>query len=175
VRKYGDNFSQAAYMSDWTRTNGHLYQDIQLIRTVVYIVLALVIAVACFNIVSALVMSVKEKSKEIAILKTIGATSSDIAAIFILKGLYHGLKGALIGTVIGVLLALYLSEIIAFIEVVLGTQVFSDDIYFTGSIPSKLNWIDVVITASLVIFISTIATLYPAKQAASVEPTANLH
>jgi lipoprotein-releasing system permease protein len=175
VRKYGFNFSQAAFMSDWTRTNGHLYQDIQLIRTVVYIVLALVIAVACFNIVSALVMSVKEKSKEIAILKTIGATNTDIGSIFILKGLYHGLKGALVGTVVGVLLALYLPEIIALIEAVLGTQVFSGDIYFTGSIPSKLDWLDVVITASLVIVISTIATLYPAKQAANVEPTANLH
>jgi lipoprotein-releasing system permease protein len=175
VRKYGFNFSQAAFMSDWTRTNGHLYQDIQLIRTVVYIVLALVIAVACFNIVSALVMSVKEKSKEIAILKTIGATNTDIGSIFILKGLYHGLKGALVGTVVGVLLALYLPEIITLIEVVLGTQVFSGDIYFTGSIPSKLDWLDVVITASLVIVISTIATLYPAKQAANVEPTANLH
>jgi lipoprotein-releasing system permease protein len=175
VRKYGFNFSQAAFMSDWTRTNGHLYQDIQLIRTVVYIVLALVIAVACFNIVSALVMSVKEKSKEIAILKTIGATNTDIGSIFILKGLYHGLKGALVGTVVGVLLALYLPEIITLIEVVLGTQVFSGDIYFTGSIPSKLDWLDVVITVSLVIVISTIATLYPAKQAANVEPTANLH
>jgi lipoprotein-releasing system permease protein len=175
VRKYGYNFSQAAYMSDWTRTNGHLYQDIQLIRTVVYIVLALVIAVACFNIVSALVMSVKEKSKEIAILKTIGATNNDIAVIFILKGLYHGLKGAAIGTVVGVLLALYLPEIIMFVEFVLGTKVFSGDIYFTGSIPSKLDWFDVLITASLVIVISTFATLYPAKKAAGVEPAANLH
>jgi lipoprotein-releasing system permease protein len=175
VRKYGYNFSQAAYISDWTRTNGHLYQDIQLIRTVVYIVLALVISVACFNIVSALVMSVREKSKEIAILKTIGATNSHIASIFILKGLYHGLKGAFIGTVIGVLLALYLTDIIGFIESILGSKVLSGDIYFTGSIPSKLDWSDVLITVSVVISISTIATLYPAKQAASIEPAANLH
>ena len=175
VRKYGFGFSQAAYMSDWTRTNGHLYQDIQLIRTVVYIVLALVIAVACFNIVSALVMSVKEKSKEIAILKTIGATGADIAAIFVLKGLYHGLKGALIGSLVGVLLALYLPSILSVIETLFNTQMFSGDIYFTNSIPSKLHWADVIVTASLVIVISILATLYPAKQAASVEPTANLH
>jgi lipoprotein-releasing system permease protein len=141
----------------------------------VYIVLALVIAVACFNIVSALVMSVKEKSKEIAILKTIGATNTDIAFIFILKGLYHGLKGALIGTIIGVVLALYLSEIIAFIEFLLGSQVLSGDIYFTGTIPSKLHWLDVIVTAALVVSISTLATLYPARQASKVEPTANLH
>lgn len=76
---------------------------------------------------------------------------------------------------LGVLLALFLPEIISFIETLLGTQVFSGDIYFTGSIPSKLAWLDVVITASLVVVISTIATLYPAKQAANIEPTANLH
>lgn len=175
VRKYGYDFPQAAFMSDWTRTNGHLYQDIQLIRTVVYIVLALVIAVACFNIVSALVMSVKEKSKEIAILKTIGATNGNIASIFILKGLYHGLKGAFIGTVLGVLLALFLTDIISFIEVIIGNKVLSGDIYFTGSIPSKLNWLDVLVTALVVIVISTLATLYPAKQAANIEPAANLH
>lgn len=175
VRKYGYEFPQAAYMSDWTRTNGHLYQDIQLIRTVVYIVLALVIAVACFNIVSALVMSVKEKSKEIAILKTIGATDKNIASIFILKGLYHGLKGAIIGTIVGVLLALFLPDIINFIELLIGEKVFSGDIYFTGSIPSKLHWTDVLITAFLVIIISVVATLYPAKQAANIEPAANLH
>jgi lipoprotein-releasing system permease protein len=175
VRKYGNEFPQAAYMSDWTRTNGHLYQDIQLIRTVVYIVLALVIAVACFNIVSALVMSVKEKSKEIAILKTIGATSANIASIFILKGIYHGVKGALIGTFFGVLLALFLSDIIHVIESIIGTKIISGDIYFTGSIPSKLDWLDVIITVSVVIVISTLATLYPAKQAANIEPAANLH
>lgn len=175
VRKYGFDFPQSAYMSDWTRTNGHLYQDIQLIRTVVYIVLALVIAVACFNIVSALVMSVKEKSKEIAILKTIGASNRNIASIFILKGLYHGVKGALIGTVLGVLLAVFLSDIINFIETTIGVSVLSGDIYFTGTIPSKLEWFDVVVTASLVIVISTLATLYPAKQAANIEPAANLH
>lgn len=175
VRQYGNEFPQAAYMSDWTRTNGHLYQDIQLIRTVVYIVLALVIAVACFNIVSALVMSVKEKSKEIAILKTIGATNANIASIFILKGIYHGIKGALIGTFFGVLLALFLSDIINLIESIIGVKVISGDIYFTGSIPSKLHWFDVLITVSVVIVISTLATLYPAKQAANIEPAANLH
>jgi len=175
VREYGFDFPQAAYMSDWTRTNGHLYQDIQLIRTVIYIVLALVIAVACFNIVSALVMSVKEKSKEIAILKTIGATNGNIASIFILKGLYHGLKGAFIGTVLGVLLALFLTDIIGFIEMLIGSELMSGDIYFTGSIPSKLDWFDVVVTATLVIVISTLATFYPAKQAANLEPAANLH
>ncbi len=175
IREYGYQFEQAAYISDWTRTKGHLYQDIQLIRMVVYIVLALVISVACFNIVSALVMSVEEKSKEIAILKTIGATSTSIALIFVFKGLYHGLKGALIGTLIGVLLALYLSEIIYALEWVTGSEFISGDIYFTKSIPSKLNWIDVLLTSSMVVVIAVIATLYPARQAAKLAPATNLH
>ena len=175
VRQYGYRFTQAAYMSDWTRTNGHLYQDIQLIRTVVYIVLALVIAVACFNIVSALVMSVKEKRKEIAILKTIGATDQNIAFVFVLKGLHHGLKGAFIGTIVGVLLAYFLGDIIAIIETILNTQMLSSDIYFTGSIPSKLQFIDVLLTVSMVIVISVLATLYPASKAAGIKPADNLH
>jgi len=175
VREYGYSFDQAAYMSDWTRTNGHLYQDIQLIRTVVYIVLALVIAVASFNIVSALVMSVKERSKEIAILKTIGATNMSIAMIFILKGLYHGVKGAFVGTILGVFLALFLSDIISAIEFVLNIQLLSSDIYFTRSIPSKLVAVDVFYTVSLVLFIAVCSTLYPAVKAAGVQPAANLH
>lgn len=175
VRDYGYSFDQAAYMSDWTRTNGHLYQDIQLIRTVVYIVLALVIAVASFNIVSALVMSVKERSKEIAILKTIGATNTSIALIFVFKGLYHGVKGAFVGTIIGVLLALFLSDIITSIEFVFNTKMLSSDIYFTRSIPSKLEVIDVLVTVSLVLFIAVCSTLYPAIKAAAIQPAANLH
>lgn len=175
IREYGYQFEQAAYISDWTRTKGHLYQDIQLIRMVVYIVLALVIAVACFNIVSALVMSVEEKSKEIAILKTMGATNRSIALIFVFKGLYHGLKGALIGTVVGVLLALYLSEIIFIFEWILGTEFISGDIYFTKSIPSKLDWTDVLLTSFIVLLIAVLATLYPARQAAKLAPATNLH
>ncbi len=175
IREYGYSFNQAAYMSDWTRTHGHLYQDIQLVKTLVYIVLTLVIGVASFNIVSSLVMSVKERRKEIAILKTIGSQNLDIALIFVYKGLYHGVKGALIGTVIGVLLALYLSQIIEIIEYISGIQILSGDIYFTSTIPSKLSWVDVVFTDVLVLVIAILSTIYPAKQAIKLSPVENLH
>lgn len=174
VRQYGFQFNQAAYMSDWTRTHGHLYQDIQLIRTVVYIVLALVIAVASFNIVSALVMSVKEKSREIAILKTLGASNRNIASIFVMKGLYHGVSGATIGTIIGVLLAVFLGDIIRFVEDIFNTELLSGDIYFTGTIPSQLQWLDVALTVLIVLSITTLATLYPAYKAAQLDPATNL-
>ena len=104
MRDIGYSFEQHVYMSDWTRTQGHLYQDIQLVRTVVYIALTLVIAVACFNIVSTLVMAVNEKQAEIAMLKTMGARDSLIVKVFVAQGLINGLVGTLIGSVAGVLL-----------------------------------------------------------------------
>ena len=114
-------------------------------------------------------MSVKERSKEIAILKTIGATNTSIALIFVFKGLYHGVKGAFVGTIIGVLLALFLSDIITSIEFVFNTKMLSSDIYFTRSIPSKLEVIDVLVTVSLVLFIAVCSTLYPAIKAAAIQ------
>ncbi|WP_371193137.1 FtsX-like permease family protein [Glaciecola sp. SC05] len=175
VRQYGFNFDQAVYMSDWTRTHGHLYQDIKLVRAVIYIVLILVISVASFNIVSSLVMSVKEKSREIAILKTMGTSDSQIQKIFIAKGLYSGLFGATIGSIVGCLLAAYLSEVIAVLEMVLGFQLLDAGVYFTSSIPSQLSLSDVLLTYSIAIIISVLATLYPATKAANVLPSAHLH
>lgn len=175
VRHYGFNFDQAVYMSDWTRTHGHLYQDIKLVRAVIYIVLILVISVASFNIVSSLVMSVKEKSREIAILKTMGTSDSQIQKIFIAKGLYSGLFGATIGSIVGCLLAAYLSEVIAALEMVLGFQLLDAGVYFTSSIPSQLSLSDVLLTYSIAIIISVLATLYPATKAANVLPSAHLH
>lgn len=174
VIKYGYMFDQAAYMSDWTRTNGHLYQDIQLIRVVVYIVLTLVISVASFNIVSSLVMSVKEKSKEIAILKTIGLNNQNIAKIFVIKGLYHGSKGCLIGAISGSVIAFYLPQIIVFIEWIFAIKLMPSDVYFTTAIPSQLKWQDVGLTVFLTLIICCLATVYPAKKAAGVMPADSL-
>lgn len=175
VREYGFNFDQAVYMSDWTRTHGHLYQDIKLVRAVIYIVLVLVISVASFNIVSSLVMSVKEKSREIAILKTMGTSDNQIKQIFIAKGLYSGIFGASIGSTIGCLLGAYLPEVIAAIEAVLGIELLDAGVYFTSSIPSQLSAIDVVLTYTIAIIISVLATLYPAAKAANVLPASHLH
>jgi lipoprotein-releasing system permease protein len=92
IRQYGYYFDQPVYMSDWSRTHGHIFQDIQLVRVVVYIVLTLVIAVACFNVVSTLVMGVKAKQSSIAILISMGATPQFIQRIFLYQGLTNGLK-----------------------------------------------------------------------------------
>lgn len=170
MREIGYAFEQHVYMSDWTRTQGHLYQDIQLVRTVVYVALTLVIGVACFNIVSTLVMSVNEKQSEIAMLKTMGARDSMIVKIFVLQGAINGLIGTLFGVIAGVLLALYLTDIALFIEQISGFAFLSGDIYFINFLPSELNWTEVAITAAIAILLSLLATIYPARKATRVNP-----
>ncbi|GEA11280.1 lipoprotein-releasing ABC transporter permease subunit [Alteromonas sp. KUL49] len=175
MREIGYQFPQAVYMSDWTRTQGHLYNDIQLVRVVVYIALTLVIAVACFNIVSSLVMAVREKQQAIAILKTMGATDSLIAQAFILQGAINGVIGTTVGVVLGVIVAPNLSNIVVALESALGVEVLSGDIYFIDFLPSQLAWSDVVITAGVALLLSVLATLYPAKKAASLNPATALN
>jgi len=174
IREYGNNFNQAVYMSDWTLTNGHLYQDIQLVRTVVYITLTLVICVACFNIVSSLVMSVKEKKSEIAMLKSMGAQDNFIRTIFVIKGMINGIYGASIGTFLGVLAALYLNQITDAIEALFGFTLLADGIYFINYLPSDLQIIDVITTYLVAVGLCIIATIYPASKAASIQPASAL-
>jgi lipoprotein-releasing system permease protein len=174
VRDYGQRFNQVVYMSDWTLTNGHLYQDIQLVRVVVYITLTLVICIACFNIVSSLVMSVKEKRSEIAMLKTMGAHDNLIRRVFVIKGLVNGVYGATTGTTLGVLCSLYLPVITDFIENTLGFTLLGEGVYFIDYLPSDLQTGDVVITYLVAICLCVVATLYPASRAVRVNPAREL-
>lgn len=175
MRDIGYAFPQAVYMSDWTRTQGHLYQDIQLVRTVVYVALALVIAVACFNIVSTLVMGVREKRAAIAILKTMGAQDALIRRIFIYQGLMNGLRGILAGTVAAILIAPNLSAIVRWFESMTGLHLLSGDIYFIDFLPSELMARDVFVTVIVALVLTILATLYPANQAAKVLPASALN
>lgn len=174
VRVLGALFDQALYVSSWFRTHGHLYQDIQLVRAVVYIALSLMIAVACFNIVSTLVMAVNEKSAEIAMLKTMGATNSLILRTFMLQGLFNGLCGVLVGCSLGTLCALRISQIASWLEQLTGNAFLSGDIYFIDFLPSQLHWQEVALTAVIALALSVLATLYPAKKAAQIAPAQGL-
>ena len=162
-------------MSDWTRTQGHLYSDIQLVRAVVYIALTLVIAVACFNIVSSLVMAVRDKQASIAILKTMGATDTLIRNTFVLQGVINGVVGVTVGVALAVIVAPNLSEIVRFIESGLGVEILSGDIYFIDFLPSSMHWLDVVVTMIVAMILSVGATLYPAQKAANISPSSALH
>ncbi|GGW76738.1 lipoprotein-releasing ABC transporter permease subunit [Alteromonas halophila] len=175
LRDIGYAFPQPVYMSDWTRTQGHLYQDIQLVRVVVYIALTLVIAVACFNIVSSLVMAVREKQSAIAILKTMGAQDSLIRQAFMLQGMINGVTGIVIGTSGALLIAPNLSAIVATIEAWLGVTLLSGDIYFINFLPSQLEALDVVLTVVIAFILSVLATLYPAQRAVRIEPARALN
>ena len=175
MRDIGYSFPQPVYMSDWTRTQGHLYNDIQLVRVVVYIVLTLVIAVACFNIVSTLVMSVREKRAAIAILKTMGATDSLIRRTFMVQGLINGLTGIVVGAALGVLTAPNLAAVVKGVESLLGTEILSGDIYFINFLPSQLQLMDVIVTVVVALILVVLATLYPASTAAKVAPASALN
>tara|TARA_R110001583_G_scaffold42804_3_gene136016 strand:+ start:4660 stop:6033 length:1374 start_codon:yes stop_codon:yes gene_type:complete len=170
ARAIAYNFNHYVYIMDWTRTQGHLFNDIQMVRMVMFIVLVLVIAVASFNIVSTLIMAVNDKKGDIAILKTMGASSRLIMLTFIYQGLVNGLLGCLVGGLSGVFLALNLADIIAFFERLFTLKLLSADVYFIDHIPSQLNMSDVYITLITALVMSLLATIYPAWRATKIEP-----
>ncbi len=170
ARQIAYNFNHYVYIIDWTRSQGHLFNDIQLVRMVMFIVLVLVIAVASFNIVSTLIMAVNEKQGDIAILKTMGAPASVIMLTFIYQGLVNGILGSLIGGALGVYLATNLADIVMFFEQLFSMQLLSADVYFIDHIPSQLHMPDVYITVITALIMSLLATIYPAWRATKVEP-----
>jgi lipoprotein-releasing system permease protein len=170
IRDIAAKFDHYVYIKDWTRTQGHLFNDIQLVRMVMFIVLMLVIGVASFNIVSTLIMAVNNKRSDIAILKTMGASSKLIMLTFIYQGLVNGLLGSIIGGFLGVVLALNLAEIVVFIERLFTLKLLSADVYFIDHIPSHLNMPDVYITVITALIMSLLATIYPAWRATKIEP-----
>ncbi|SNV87648.1 lipoprotein-releasing ABC transporter permease subunit LolE [Haemophilus pittmaniae] len=164
------DYPEPLYAQNWIAKFGYMYRDIQLIRTVMYIAMVLVIGVACFNIVSTLIMAVKDKQGDIAIMRTLGANNSFIKRIFIWYGLLAGMKGCLIGIVLGVILSFNLTSIIQGIEALLGKKLLSDGIYFVDFLPSELHWFDVLLVLVAALVLSLLASLYPATRAAKLQP-----
>ena len=165
-----NDYPQILYIQNWIGKFGYMYRDIQLIRTVMYIAMVLVIGVACFNIVSTLIMAVKDKQGDIAIMRTLGANNAFIKRIFIWYGLQAGMKGCLIGIVLGIILALNLTTFIQGIEWVIGKKLLSGDVYFVDFLPSELHWLDVLMVLVAALVLSLIASLYPASRAAKLQP-----
>ena len=164
------DYPQSLYVQNWIAKFGYMYRDIQLIRSVMYIAMVLVIGVACFNIVSTLIMAVKDKQDDIAILRTLGANNSFIKRIFIWYGLQAGMKGCLIGIVLGVLFALNLTRLIQGLERLFDKKLLSDGIYFVDFLPSELHWQDVLLVLAAALLLSLLASLYPANRAAKLQP-----
>ncbi|KMK52271.1 outer membrane-specific lipoprotein transporter subunit LolE [[Actinobacillus] muris] len=163
-------YPQPLYLQKWIEKFGYMYNDIQLIRAVMYIAMVLVIGVACFNIISTLVMAVKDKQGDIAIQRTLGANNRFIRHIFLWYGLISGMKGAVCGIVLGVLTALNLTAIIQGVERFFEVKLLSDGIYFIDFLPSEIYWLDIVWVLLATLVLSLLASLYPAVRAAKLEP-----
>lgn len=155
---------------DWTRTQGNLFEAIQMEKTMIALLLTLIIAVAAFNIVSTLIMVVTDKRADIAILKTIGLSPSGVMAVFIVQGTLVGVAGTIFGVFLGIPLALSITEILAFLEAVFGFYLFNPSAYFISELPSELRWSDVGLVMTLSIGLSVLATLYPALKASRIIP-----
>ena len=158
------------WASDWTRTQGNLFQAIQLEKTMIGLLLLMIVAVAAFNIISTLVMVVTDKRSDIAILRTMGASPRTIMLSFMVQGAVIGVIGTLVGAVLGILLALSVSDIIAWFEQLLGVQILSAEVYFISYIPSQLRLEDVFIVCGTGLLLSFLATLYPSMRAAKIQP-----
>ncbi|GAB3553492.1 lipoprotein-releasing ABC transporter permease subunit [Noviherbaspirillum agri] len=155
---------------DWSKQNRTWFAAVQTEKRMMFIILTLIIAVAAFNLVSTLVMTVTDKQADIAILRTLGASPASIMKIFIIQGALVGLLGTAIGVGLGVTVALNIDVIVPFIERMLGVQFLSKDIYLITELPSDLRWPDVWTIGGVAVVLAFVATLYPSWRAANVRP-----
>lgn len=165
-----NNAKQMLRITDWRGQHGNLFRSIEITKSILFVILLLVIAVAAFNIVSTLVMVVKDKQGDIAILRTIGASPGSIVKVFVTQGSLIGLTGTLFGVFAGVLLALNLETVVAFFESVFNIKFLAADVYFISDLPSELRKEDVGLIAAIALVLALISTFYPAWMAARTAP-----
>ncbi len=158
------------YISDWSRHNRIWFAAVQSQKTMMFLILTLIVAVAAFNLVSSLVMTVADKQADIAILRTLGASPGAIMRIFIVQGTLVGLTGTAIGLGLGILVALNIDVIIPFIERLLGASFLPTEVYFISTLPSELSWPDVGLVSVVSLLLAFLATIYPSWAAARVKP-----
>ncbi|MBQ0013436.1 MAG: lipoprotein-releasing ABC transporter permease subunit [Proteobacteria bacterium] len=155
---------------DWRDLNRSFVGALQVESNVMFLILLLIVIVAAFNIVSSLVMLVKDKSKDIAVLRTFGVSRTSMMKIFMLSGTSIGIIGAIAGTALGVVVAVYIEPIRRFLQWMTGRDLFPSELYYLSELPSKLEFGTVVGIASLAILLAFLATLYPAWKAANTDP-----
>ena len=158
------------FISDWTQQHANFFRAVQMEKRVMFLILALIVAVAAFNIVSTLVMAVTDKRADIAIMRTFGASPRSIMKIFIVHGALIGVIGTVSGAIFGVLIALNIETIVPFIEHVFNVQFLSKDVYYISDLPSELLWSDVATITVMSFVLSLLATLYPSWRAAKTNP-----
>lgn len=159
-----------AIVTDWTQKNASYWGALQVERNVMRLILMMLVAIAAMNIISGLIMLVKNKGRDIAILRTMGAGRGSILRIFFMAGASVGVLGTLAGLAIGVLFCIYIDPIQAFVEWATGTQVFSSDVYFLSRVPAKVDWGEVSVIVAWSLGMAFVATLPPAWQASRLDP-----
>jgi lipoprotein-releasing system permease protein len=170
VREVAMALGGGVYVNDWTSKNANFFHNIQLAKSMFFIILLMVVAVAAFNIVSTLVMVVKDKRADIAILRTMGATPRSILAIFLTQGVGIGSIGTLLGIAIGVLLALNLESLVHGLEALLQTRFLDAEVYNISDLPAQVSWSDVGRIGGVAFLLCVVSTLYPAWRAARTQP-----
>lgn len=166
----GGTLNDYVYVLDWFRTNGHVYNDIVMVKDIMYLVMVLVMSVACFNIVSSLTMAIQEKHGDIGILKTMGLTPVIVKRVFVMMGMLTAIKGIFWGLFWGIVLTLSIPELFSFIEQVFHVKALDSEVYFIDYLPTQLQFNQVLIVAVTAFVIAYFATLYPASRASKLSP-----
>jgi lipoprotein-releasing system permease protein len=170
AREISEQLDGAFRVRDWSQERGNLFQAVKTEKSVMWVILSLIIAVAAFNIISMLVMVVTDKQSDIAILKTMGARAATIMRMFVVQGSLIGIIGTLLGVVGGILLAQNIATVMPFLESVFGFSLFPQDIYYITELPSDLRKSDVIGFAMMSLGMSFLSTLYPAWRASKTHP-----
>ena len=160
----------SARLVDWQQMNKTFFDALQVERTVMFLILSLIIIVAGFNIISGMIMMVKDKTRDIAILRTMGATSGTILRVFLMSGSAIGIVGTFLGFLLGVLFCTYIEEIRQFLIWLTGMELFSPTLYFLSKLPAKMEVDEVVLVVATSLTLSILATVYPAWRAAKLDP-----
>ncbi len=164
--KLGDDYR----VRDWSQEHVNFFRALKIEKTVMFVILLLIVAVAAFNIISTLVMVVTDKKSDIAILRTLGVSARSIMGIFMVQGTIIGVIGTMLGVIGGVALALNVETVVPFLERLFHTSFLSADVYYISELPSEMRWHDVLKIAGASFGMSLIATLYPAWRAAQTQP-----
>lgn len=155
---------------DWTQSNNSFFTAVEVERNVMFLILTLIILVAAFNIVSSLFMLVKDKTADIAILRTMGASSGSVMRIFVIVGASVGVVGTGVGVVLGVIFCLNIDRIQHFLDHLTGTNLFNPEVYFLSQLPAELRWPEVLQVAAMALVLAFLATIFPAWRAARTDP-----
>jgi lipoprotein-releasing system permease protein len=170
VRELAQRLGPEFYLSDWTMQHANFFRAVQIEKRMMFLIVFLIIAVAAFNIISSLVMAVKDKQSDIAILRTLGAAPKSITRIFMVQGAVIGVFGTALGLLGGITLALNVDVVVPFIEHLFGVRFLAKDVYYISELPSQLQMSDVVVTGVVALVLSLLATIYPSYRAAKVNP-----